>query len=202
MSKKIITIALVIISLMLCAFPAVMAEVSPDGSGKYQTPVTMYVFTANGGYLNVRSTPSMTERNVIGKVNFGSAVTVTGVSLTNSDWVCIRFNKNNHRTAWVLSCYLTAKKPTQSAAQQEEINRQLATYKAVDRNFDVLVKPSRSNGYVNFREDPGLGAPRITRLTKGSKLTVIGETRNWFQVSDSVTGKIGFVNKAYVTVMM
>ena len=34
---------------------------------------------------------------------------------------------------------------------------------------------------------------------EGRVLTVTGETPEWYQAIDSVTGKTGFVSKAYVT---
>ena len=69
MFKKIIAIALIVMSLFALAIPA-MAET--------KTTKTMYVNTQNGGPLNVRTAPDSSKNNVICQYKYGDAVTVRG----------------------------------------------------------------------------------------------------------------------------
>ena len=75
MLKKILIAALVIMTLLTAIIPS-LAETA--NVKKYASPVTMYVKTANGGPLNVRSTPAIKDNNLIGQMNYGTKVTVTG----------------------------------------------------------------------------------------------------------------------------
>ena len=196
MFKKLIILALVVMSLFTALVPMALADTA---NGLARFPLTMYVTTGNGGYLNIRSTPAITERNVIGKLDYGTAVTVTGVSQNDPDWVSIRYTNGTNGTAWVLKAFLSEERPTMTGKEQAAITEQLKTYRAVDKNFTVIVKPSRADGYVNFRTQPGTGAPRITTLKKGHTLTVIGETNAWYQAVDNATGQTGYISKSYVT---
>ena len=45
---------------------------------------------------------------------------------------------------------------------------------------------------------PSAETPKMGTYASGYKLTVIAETRNWYQVEDPKTGKVGFVSKLYV----
>ena len=46
---------------------------------------------------------------------------------------------------------------------------------------------------------PGTGASVITTLLYGLMLTVIGQTLDWYRAVDSVTGRVGYVMKSYVS---
>jgi uncharacterized protein YgiM (DUF1202 family) len=73
-------------------------------------------------------------------------------------------------------------------------------FKVITNRFAVIAHPENpATGWVNFRSQPGTGKNVITKLTEGRVLTVTGETPEWYQAIDSVTGKTGFVSKAYVT---
>ena len=192
MFKKIIVIALVIMSL----FTAVIPLASADNSTfrRYQTPVTMYVYTEDGGTLNVRSTPMTAVKNVITKLSFGSAVTVIGYDIAHPDWVAIQHTRG---IAWVMAKYLTGEQPARNAREQNQVNYQMSTYRAVTDNYTIVARPVNSNGWVNFRSAPRTHSKQIGVLQMGKTLTVIGETANWYQAVDSATGKIGYVSKAY-----
>ena len=186
MMKKLISIALIVISVFALMIPASLAETK-------NSVRTMYVDTANGGPLNVRSAPDAGKSNVIGQYKYGDAVTVTG-ALKNG-WYPVRFN---NRTAYVMAKFLTANRISEGAIETKEIERQLNNYKTVTP-FTIAARPTnRATGWVNFRNNPGTGASRITTLKDGQRLTVIAETLDWYKAIDSVTGKVGYVMKAYV----
>ena len=196
MFKKILIIALVIMTVLTSLVPMAMAD-----SGtyrRYQTPVTMYVYTQNGGSLNVRSTPKIADRNIIGKLDFGAVVTVTGIDMSSPEWVSIKYSKGSDGTAWVMTKFLTDTNPGQNAKARSDADRQMASYKTVADSFVISARPTSDGGWVNFRSAPSVHADRIGILQLGKTLTVIGETTDWYQAVDSATGRIGYVNKAYV----
>ena len=191
MFKKVIALILIVMSLFALTIPASLAE-----TRKYASPVTMYVDTANGGPLNVRSAPDSSKNNVIGQYKYGDAVTVTGTA--GSGWYMIRCAKGTNNTGYVMAKFLTANKISDEAIAKKEIERQLNNYKAVE-HFTVVARPTNpETGWVNFRNNPGTSAGRIAALKNGQKLTVIGETLDWYKAIDSVTGLTGYVMKAYV----
>ena len=195
MLKKIIALALVIMGLVGIMIPPAMAE--NTNVRKYSSPVTMYVKTQNGGPLNVRTAPVITKTNCIGQINYGKAVKVIGTAASSSDWVAISFN---NRTAFVMVQYLSSVKPTKAETEQAYITHQMNHFKVITNRFLVVAHPENpATGWVNFRSQPGTGKNVITKLTEGRVLTVTGETPEWYQAIDSVTGKTGFVSKAYVT---
>ena len=195
MLKKIIALALVIMGLVGIMIPAAMAE--NTNVRKYSSPVTMYVKTQNGGPLNVRTAPVITKTNCIGQINYGKAVKVIGTAASSSDWVAISFN---NRTAFVMVQYLSSVKPTKAETEQAYITHQMNHFKVITNRFVVIAHPENpATGWVNFRSQPGTGKNVITKLNEGRVLTVTGETPEWYQAIDSVTGKTGFVSKAYVT---
>ena len=195
MLKKIIALALVIMGLVGIMIPAAMAE--NTNVRKYSSPVTMYVKTQNGGPLNVRTAPVITKTNCIGQINYGKAVKVIGTAASSSDWVGISFN---NRTAFVMVQYLSSVKPTTAETEQAYITHQTNHFKVITNRFAVIAHPENpATGWVNFRSQPGTGKNVITKLNEGRVLTVTGETPEWYQAIDSVTGKTGFVSKAYVT---
>lgn len=196
MFKKIMIFTLVIMAVLASLVPMAMAD-----SGtyrRYQTPVTMYVYTLNGGSLNVRSTPKIVDRNIIGKLDFGAVVTVTGIDLSDPEWVSVKYSRGTDGTAWVMTRYLTDTKPGKNAKAKSDADRQMATYKTVADSFVISARPTQDEGWVNFRSAPSVHADRIGILKLGKILTVIGETADWYQAVDSTTGRIGYVNKAYV----
>ena len=122
MFKKLIAVALIIMSLFALTIPASMA--ASDPCDRYSVPFTMYVRTANGGTLNVRNVPRVADKSMIGSLAYGTAVTVLGVSRANPDWVQIRYNKAKGGTAWVMADFLSPNAPTDADIAQAKINHQ------------------------------------------------------------------------------
>ena len=176
--------------------PATLAESAP--CDRYSVPFTMYVKTANGGTLNVRNVPGTADKSIIGRLDYGTAVTVLGVSKDDAAWVQIRYSKAKEGTAWVMVKFLSMDAPSAADIAQAEINHQMMYYKDVAR-FTVAARPSNpATGWVNLRNNPGMGADMIATLVDGQRLTVIGETLDWYKAVDSVTGLTGYVMKTFV----
>ncbi len=226
MSKRVICLFFALL-MILSAAPAVFAEefsgsteeviTTPDdttleellGIDLSQWPKTMYVYTDNRGKLNVRSEPK-TGNNVIGQLDYGTKVTVEGPVVINADWSVIKYKKGPDGVGYVMTRFLVDKKPKDADKKAEEaerkknleeLNRQLASAKAVEQPFMIAVRASRTSGWVNFRVGPGVAADRIASLPDGKNLKVVGETTGWYQAVDMETGKTGYISKNYVTVL-
>ena len=172
-------------------------------------PKTMYVYTENGGKLNVRREPK-TGNNVIDQLEYGTEVIVEGLVVINADWAVIRNKKGENGVAYVMTRYLVNEQPkdtkkrreeAERKANLEELNKQLASATSVDQPFMIAVRAARASGWVNFRVGPGVAAERISSLPDGRELKVIGETTKWYQAVDMETGKTGYISKNYVTVL-
>ena len=210
MKKQILSLAL--IAVMMAVFlPTQAAADSYYG--------TQYVYTDNGKSLNVRSTPSMGD-NVIGSLKYGADVTV--VEMYSNGWAKILWGQSDYGefgTAYVQRRFLVNHKPSSQPSQPAVVpasgsaaagtdyaklftamNDEFRTGKLVPQQFSVYARPSRASGWVNLRWAPSLEAERIATCPQGKVLTVIAETRNWYQVRDPQTGMIGFISKQYVSV--
>ena len=186
MFKKLIAIALIVMSLFALCIPASMAAGTK----------TMYVSCQNGGPLNVRTAPDTSKNNVICQYKYGDRITVIGNA--KNGWYEISCPKAKSGIGYVMAKFLTANKISDEQIQKKDIERQMNHYKKVE-SFTVAARPSHPDtGWVNFRTAPNSFSGRITTLKNGQILTVIGETPDWYKAVDSVTGKTGYVSKAYV----
>ena len=218
MKKTIVALFMAAI-LLLTAVSSALAGAIPESYGyptdEYQPgfPKTMYVYTENGGKLNVRREPASGD-NVIGQLEYGESVSVEGPVPFLTDWYCIRYNKGTNGLAYVMARYLVNDKPADAEKKQEEkkaaeeqkqnleeLNRQLKSAKSLSQPLMIAVRAPRSSGWVNFRVGPGVAADRISSLPDGKELKAIGETDKWYQAIDLETGKAGYISKSYVTVL-
>ncbi len=212
MKKKIVSFLLAVM-MMITALSAALAEGQTVeellGINPSDWPKTMYVYTENGGKLNVRREPK-TGDNVIDQLEYGTEVVVEMLVVINTDWACIRNQKGENGIGYVMTRYLVNTQPSDAKQRAEEaerkknleeLNRQLASAKAVDQPFMIAVRASRASGWVNFRVGPGVAADRIASLPDGREMKVIGETAKWYQAIDTESGKTGYVSKNYVTVL-
>jgi len=220
MKKQIIAFLLAAV-LLLTALPMVMAEEEegPEGepvileelmglnSGEW--PKTMYVYTENKGTLNVRSEPKSGD-NVIDKLEYGTEVIVESPVVIDPEWSCIRNKKAKDGIGYVMTRYLVNSKPgdtdkvlaeKERKANLEELNRQMASARSLETPLLIVVRATRTSGWINFRVGPGVAADRIASLPDGRELKAIGETDKWYQAIDSESGKTGYISKNYVTVL-
>lgn len=148
---------------------------------------TKYVYTKNGGTLNVRtSTNTKTTQNIVGKLKYGAKVRVISIS---NGWAKIRFTSKGRKTAYVSSKFLQNTKPAAYKPQN--------TYTAKR----ISVKPSKENNLVNFRVGAGSKYEIIARFKKGYELKAIGEYGNWYKAVDTSSGVTGWISKKYVKVL-
>ena len=211
MTKRLVTIALIVIMLTALALPAALAydDTIDPNAGYY------YVRTDNGLDLNVRDAPN---GKVVGTLRYGTRIYVDAFS--NPEWALTTFRYNNgagygEYAAWVSTRYITRENPgayqtasvaapssSASAATGGEtldsINAIFRTAKQVASPYVVVSRPSRASGWVNLRWAPSSSAERIATCPQGKTLLVLVEMRGWYQVKDPATGMIGFISSKFV----
>ena len=196
-----------IVSLLLAAM--MMAMLIPS-LAVAQDEWTMYVYTDNGGSLNVRRDPS-TGDNIIGTLKYGDAVSVRMTMA--SGWTVIDWASGDGFVGYVQSRFLVGSKPaargttpstpssgTTAGGSLAAINKEFKAAQKVTVPFVVVARPSRASGWVNLRWAPSADAERITTCPQGKELLVLAQLKTWYQVQDPETGMIGFISMKYVTV--
>ena len=196
--KKVISLMLSVMLLVLLASTAL----SESQGTEY------YVYTKNGKGLNVRSTMSTTEDNIIGSLAYGTKVIIYGV---RDGWAMIDY-KNT--AGYIMFRFLVKTKPapytasetteqtsndasTKDASTVAQLNALIASAKFVEP-YTVTVRPVRASGWVYMRWFPSKAAKEMATFSANYQLTVIAELKDWYQVSDPATGKVGFIYKSYV----
>ena len=199
MTKRLVSLALIVMMMATLISTAAVAE-----SG-----TTMYVRTDNGKSLNVRDKP---DGKVVSSFKYGQAIYVEYI--TASGWAQTYYGDNGDTyTGWVSARYLVKSDPgkyvpsnnsapassnTDAAKALSDMNAEFKTGKLVTNQFTVYSRPSRASGWVNLRWAPSTETERIATCPQGKALTVIGETKNWYQVQDPHTGMVGFIMKKFV----
>ena len=189
--KKIISLVLAVMMMALLA-SAALAE---------SQGTTYYVYTQNGKGLNVRSSMSTKDdSNVIGSLAYGTKVIIYGV---REGWAMIDYANT---TGYVMYRFLsktkpsTDKKPTDAAKDAStvaQMNALIASAVFLDP-YMVTVRPVRASGWVYMRWFPSQSAGTMATFSANYELMVIAELKDWYQVSDPATGKVGFIYKSYV----
>ena len=198
--KKVIALMLAMMMLVLFASAALS-----ESQGK-----EMYVYTKNGRVLKVRSSMSTKDdSNVIGSLKYGAKVIIYGVK---DGWAMIDYGNT---TGYILYRYLVKTKPApytasattgqtldeasiKDATTVAQLNALAASAKFAEEPYTVTVRPVQSGGKVYMRWFPSKTAKEMATFSADYELTVIAELKDWYQVSDPATGKVGFVYKSYV----
>ena len=186
--------------------PALAADNSvPSEQGYY------YVYTADGKTLNVRDTPG---GEVVGHLKYGTRIFCYyndgGWALIDYEYDKPGYGKGIY-ACFVSSRYLRTTKPealstssssgskTSSSGKDtlSDLNREFASATRVTP-FSVTVRPSRASGWANMRWAPSKDSELMATYAANTKLLVIRETTNWYQVEDQETGDVGFIRKDFV----
>ena len=204
--KKILALVLAA-ALLMALIPTAVA----DGGGK-----TMWVYTKNGKVLFVRSSMSTKDNsNIVGSLPYRSKVTVYGHNAEG--WALIEYP--DYGDHYVMYRFLLDHDPgpyegggssgggsssgssdtfsTKDASTVAQMNTLVASAKVV-APYSVTVRPNRASGWVYMRWFPSKSAAQVATFSANHELTVIAELKDWFQVEDPSTGRIGFVYKSYI----
>ena len=149
------------------------AQTPPASTPPAQTPATPSVQTGTvnitSGTLNIRSGPG-TNYSVIGSLNKGAAVTITG---STGSWFSISING---KTGYVSYSYIRLSSSAPATSKTGTVNV--------------------SSGTLNVRSGPGTGYSVVGSLKKGNQVTITGTAGSWYQIQFS--GTTAYVSTSYV----
>ena len=128
--------------------------------------------TINGSYVRMRSGAS-TSSSILGTYNSGTTMTITGV---NGAWYKVSYNGT---TGYVHSDYVSLSGVTNGGSSTGSSN---GSVKGSD---------------VRMRSGPSTTSSILGVYNTGTKMTITGESGNWYKVSYS--GRDGYVSKDYMT---
>ena len=194
-----------LLSLVLIALMMVGLFVPLTANAIYE----MYIYTPNGGSLNVRNEPS-SQGKIIQRLPYGEKVAVDH-DLGNG-WAELVWGNDQ---AFVQTRYLVPTKPapvvTPSPAtptpkpdkaaeqkqEQEKLANEIKSEKNVAEPFYVAVRAPRASSTVNFRVGPSKITARISAFSDGKELIVEGETNKWYRARDPENNTVGYIFKEY-----
>lgn len=182
---------------MLCAVLLLALAVIPAAA---LADSIAYVKTQSGCALRIRSSATTDEDNVIGKIAYGTKVTVKS---KQGDWSRISVKlRGKTVTGYVASRYLSSKKPavTHTAAANESTDTSSTSYANFKQvaSYSAVVRPATTGGFVNLRWAPSKTAPVMTKLHDGDTLTVIAQNGTWAQVMDVNNGQVGYIMRRFL----
>lgn len=168
----------------------------------------LYVKTANGKGVNVRSSPN-TGDNIIGTVPYGGQVVMDWSYAGNDGWTKIVWGGRGD--GYIMSRFLVDTKPgpaptaskdkdktkKENETEKKKLDNELKSEKAAEEFFYIVVRPTRTSGWINFRSGPSKTTKRIASFGDGKELLVMGETNNWYRARDPKTDKVGYIHKSY-----
>ncbi|RUQ25172.1 mannosyl-glycoprotein endo-beta-N-acetylglucosamidase [Peribacillus cavernae] len=149
---------------------------STKSSTSTKTPATSKYVSISAGSLNLRKSLSESA-SVIAKLSKGTKVTVYSES---NGWA--RINANG-KDGYVSSKYLSASNPSPTVT---------ATKAKITTKYVSL-----SSGMLNMRKSASSGANIVTRIAKGTQVTVYSESNGWAKIKAS--GKEGYVSTKYLS---
>ena len=197
MNKRILSLVLALALLLGCGMMTTASAYT-----------TMYLYARTGHTVNVRSEPSTAggSSTVLAMAPIGTAVQV--LEFMNNGWSVISWGNG---IAYVMTEFLsdssgggggyTPVVESDKEKAMDSLMNELKTYSRVASPFTIYPNPNRASGFVNFRLVPVQYGKELYRVYASNALTVLGQTRNWYQVEDNNTGVIGYIVKSLVTVV-
>ena len=185
--KKLIALVLALVaalSLMVPVF-ASAEEVSANS--------VMYVNTADGKNLNVRTEPNRTTSRVMYRLVPGTKVTVDSSVAAPTGWAFV--TAAGHKNGgFVMTKFLQVNKPGKYEITERDDN-----FKAVNPyTVEAVARGTKRADSVCLRTQPNKTAKALRRLMPGDQLQVIAVGKTWSKVMDPATGKTGYVANDYV----
>ena len=179
----IVLLAMILLLTAVCSFTAAEGKI-------------MYVKTANGGMLNMRTEPK-SGNNIITKIPYAGTVTV--VAEYDKTWSVIEYAGISN-PGYVQTQFLSDKKPdpyTGETLQNGQIYRTF-TSMTMDRWYPAKVQTLKGGKDVSLRWSPTSNGTVIEKIPVDQTVTVIAEGKNWNQVLDESTGAVGFMPSKYL----
>ena len=168
---------------------------------------TMYMVSSNGLGVHMRTqTDASVRNNIICTIPYGDTVDVLSYT-DGGKWAHIQYGSTS---GYIMSRYLSVDKPqavpVQSNTNNNNKNNNTTEVELPDFSkfqkvepYNVIVRPSKPNGFVNFRWAPSMQCKVAMRCYADYPLQVIAQDSHWVQVMDPQTGYVGFMYRHFVT---
>ena len=188
--RTLILVTVLILALTACA--AALAE-------------TKWIKTNNGKPANARSEPDINS-SLVGDFPYGSVVYTMGTppvngytELSNGGgmWVLTKFLVSSPPAPYVPSGDSSKGSSTSSGDSQNAIYNEYKAARWVTP-YKVVTCHNRSSGVINMRFAPSKNAPLVEAYKPGEPLLVICELKNWIEVQDQETGKVGYIRHDFL----
>lgn len=190
--KRIIRAAVILLCAALtlsCALGA--ASASSGGFGEIR-----YVDTPRGSNVRLREEPN-TSSTTLASIPNGTAVTTFGYVTRN--WIdCSYRGQRGYIYAQYLSLYPPEPRPVPVPTPRPQPIAGLFSG-FTPANYQVVVTPTRSTGFVNLRWAPSLDVPVMNHYYNGTVLDVLYQNAEWCQVYDRQNNLCGFMMRAYLS---
>lgn len=157
---------------------------------------TVYV-NPEGGNLKVRSGPS-TSYSVAGYVAHGQSISVQN---RGDVWSKVKVTSTGV-TGYIKTKYIfgaTAGVVVSPNTSSSSTSSSSSASTALPSSYDAASVMTRTAfGTVNLRSGAGTGYSSVAKLSRGTKLAVIGKSGDWYKVQTS-SGKVGYISATYVS---
>ena len=185
--KKLIALLLAMMTVMALMIPVFASAEEPAAN------TAMWVNTADGKNLNVRTEPNRTTSRVMYRLVPGTKVTVDSSVAAPTGWAFV--TAAGHKNGgFVMTKFLQANKPG-----KYEITERDDDFKAVNPyTVEAVARGAKRTDSVCLRTQPNKTAKSVRRLMPGDQLQVIAVGKTWSKVMDPATGKTGYVANDYV----
>lgn len=163
-----------------------------QNTGSNQASAVKKYVNLSSGSLNLRTDASI-KSSVIGTLPKGTAVTVYSIS---NGWAKVNANGKN---GYVCSSFLSSANPNAGIASPE--NTSVTTSKSNSSATSTTVSAvtkyvNVSSGSLNMRNGASASASIITKLAKGTSVTVYSEAGGWSKIV--AYGHTGYVSSQYL----
>ena len=159
----------------------------------------LYVNTANGKGLNMRSRPN-TSGKILTTIPNGAADTLFWYE--NNSWAYVAYRSyfgfcmTRHLSENQVSAPKPAAKPSTPASKVEDPKNMYNGFQHV--SYEVAVRPSTPSGFVNMRWAPSKSADVQCIYYADTVLQVLATNGVWSQVYDVMTDQCGFIMNEYL----
>ena len=162
---------------------------SSGSTGSTGTTATKGEITANG--VNLRSGPG-TNYSKIDKLQKLDTVSILE---KNGDWYKVTVDAIN-KTGYVYASFVKVTSTSPTATPGPTTPTPVPTATPAGSQAGKL----NADG-VNFRTGPGTSYPSNGKLSKGTLVTVLSKSGDWYKLTVNSTGKTGYVFAKYITII-
>ena len=187
--KKLIALVIAlmtVLTLMIPVFASADEQLAASNT-------TMWVNTADGKKLNVRTEPNRTTSRLMYRLVPGTKVFVDNSVATPEGWAFIT-TAGHKNGGFVMTKFLQASKPGKYEITERDDN-----FKDVEPYMvEAVARGAKRSDSVCLRTKPNKTAQSLRRLMPGDRLQVVAVGPTWSKVVDQKTGKTGFVANDYI----